>query len=203
MSSLPFLSPDVQAQRQALRRLLRARRRALSIYQQRLAARRLSIHLWRQHELRQARRIALYWPADGEISPLLFARQAQRRAQQVFLPVLAHFPQPHLRFALWRPGLRLHANRFGIPEPKNRRLHWAREMDVILLPLVGFDAHGGRLGMGGGFYDRTLAFKHDRPAAGPVLFGLAHSGQRLARLEQAPWDIPLQAVVSDRACWRT
>ncbi|HEX5842494.1 MAG TPA: 5-formyltetrahydrofolate cyclo-ligase [Pseudomonas sp.] len=199
-SSLSF--PYASGERQLLRRELRARRRQLSTYQQRQAAHALSRRLWQQPEIRQARHIALYWPADGEISPLHFARQAQARGHRLFLPVLMEFPQPHLRFARWQPGLRLRRNRFGIPEPASTPRRHARELDVILLPLVGFDAQGGRLGMGGGFYDRTLAFMQARAKAGPRLLGLAHEAQRVDALQQAPWDIPLQAVVSDRRCYR-
>ncbi len=98
-------------------------------------------------------------------------------------------------------------NRFGIPEPDTRHgAHRARRqatwtLDVILLPLVGFDDDGQRIGMGGGFYDRTLAFTQ-RPGPRPRLIGLAHDCQRVTRLPVAPWDVPLDAIVSDRRILR-
>jgi 5-formyltetrahydrofolate cyclo-ligase len=66
------------------------------------------------------------------------------------------------------------------------------ELDIIFLPLVGWDRSGGRLGMGGGFYDRTLA-----KLSGPVLVGLSHAEQEVAEVPREEWDVPLQFVVTD------
>ena len=66
------------------------------------------------------------------------------------------------------------------------------------MPLVGFDRHGGRLGMGGGFYDRTFEFVRRVPALSPRLIGLAHDIQRMNLLPVQPWDIPLQGIVTDQ-----
>ena len=66
------------------------------------------------------------------------------------------------------------------------------------MPLVGFDAAGNRLGMGGGFYDRTLAFMQRVPRPSPVLIGVAHQCQQEAQLPAAAWDIPLQLIVTDK-----
>ena len=95
---------------------------------------------------------------------------------------------------------KLAANRFGIPEPrrngKRQRKIWT--LDLILLPLVGFDQHGGRLGMGGGFYDRSLAYRTLRKNwHKPTLLGLAHSCQQVDRLAMASWDVALDATVTD------
>lgn len=192
-----LLPPDWKAERKSLRQMLRARRRALSPQEQQQAAQRLALRLLRQPEVRKARRIAFYWPADGEISPLPFAKQARLQGKTLYLPVLRHFPAPHLVFARWQEGGRRRRNRFGIPEPVCRHYLPARSMDLLLMPLVGFDASAHRLGMGGGFYDRTLAFKHGRPAVAPCLVGIAHHCQQVPALPQAGWDVPLQAVVTD------
>lgn len=183
--------------RAELRRELRGRRRALSVQQQRVAARELAHRLRDLPALACARRVALYWPNDGEIDPRLLQRLKPRR-QQLHLPVLQSFPAQTLRFVRWSPRLRMARNRFGIPEPRRGTLLPAREMDVILLPLVGFDARGNRLGMGGGFYDRTLAFLQQTPRPRPLLLGLAHAVQQLPQLESAHWDVPLQLIVTDR-----
>jgi len=185
-------------ERRRLRQELRARRRRLTPLARRQAAQSLALRLLRQAPVRRARRIALYLAHDGEIDPARFAALAHARGKQLFLPVLRHFPANHLLFALWRPHARMRRNRFGIGEPiKGRRLR-AAALDLILLPLVGFDAGGRRLGMGGGFYDRTLAFKKHSPTCHPALLGLAHACQELPSLTAAPWDIPLQGIVTER-----
>ncbi|HET8730864.1 MAG TPA: 5-formyltetrahydrofolate cyclo-ligase [Moraxellaceae bacterium] len=188
----PFLTD-----KSSLRRELRARRRALSATEQRQAARALALRLARVTALRLARRIALYWPMDGEIDPRLLPRAAGFGRHDFYLPVLRPFPALTLGFARWHPGQRLHRNRFGIPEPRGRTLLPARSLDALLMPLTGFDAHGNRLGMGGGFYDRTLAFRR-RGKAGPLLVGVAHACQQVTRLPTAEWDVPASLVVTDR-----
>lgn len=190
-----------QAQRRALRRELRQRRRALTPAAQQEAALALARRLLRLPEVRRAHRIAIYLPQDGEISPLPFARQARRHGKHILVPVLRHFPQDHLHFAPWPAGRR-RRNRFGITEPAGNRTVAAATLDLMLLPLVGFDSRGGRLGMGGGFYDRTLAFKQRQHARKPVLMGLAHDCQQVPALDLANWDVPLRAIVTGKHCYR-
>ena len=86
-------------------------------------------------------------------------------------------------------------NRFGIKEPIDGSPSSAQTLDLILIPLVGFDQRGNRLGMGGGFYDRTLAFKLKTPQR-PNLIGLAHECQRVEHLETDPWDIPMTGILT-------
>lgn len=191
------MQPSAPPDRAALRRELRARRRALSAAEQRQAARALARRLARLPALRRARRVALYWPMDGEIDPRRLARAAGFGRHAFYLPVLRAFPALTLGFARWHPGQRLQRNRFGIPEPRGRALLAAQRLDALLLPLTGFDAAGNRLGMGGGFYDRTLACRR-HGAAGPLLVGVAHACQQLEHLAAAAWDVPLAVVVTDR-----
>ncbi|MNT59642.1 putative 5-formyltetrahydrofolate cyclo-ligase [compost metagenome] len=101
-----------------------------------------------------------------------------------------------------RPDETMQPNRFRIPEPCHNRARqrkvWA--LDLVLLPLVGFDRHGGRIGMGGGFYDRSLAYRGVRKKwHNPTLLGLAHECQQVDRLALASWDVSLKATVTDRA----
>lgn len=191
-----------QLSRPALRRKLRECRRALSPQQQRQAARDLYRQLAQHPLFRRARHLALYLPNDGEIDPVLLRQAAQRRGKQVYLPLLAHWPRTHMVFQRLEPGERLRRNRFRIPEPQPRperqRHPWA--LDLLLLPLVGFDDSGGRLGMGGGFYDRALAYRlRHRNWQKPVLLGLAHACQQVDRLPLESWDVPLHATVTDRS----
>lgn len=187
--------------RPALRRKLREARRALSPAQQRLAARRLYRQLAQHPLFRRARHIALYLPNDGEIDPGLLLREAQRRGKATYLPVLNPWPRTRMVFQRISHGERLWPNRFGIHEPRRcpdrQRPVWA--LDLLLMPLVGFDEQGGRLGMGGGFYDRSLAYRSMRKKGHkPTLLGLAHDCQKVDRLTLASWDVPLQATVTDQ-----
>ncbi len=187
--------------RPALRRKLRQTRRQLSPAQQRHAARRLYRQLSHHPLFRRARHIALYLPNDGEIDPRLLLRAAQRRGKATYLPVLNPWPRTRMVFQRIEPGERLRRNRFGIFEPvirtaRQRRV-WA--LDLLLMPLVGFDGNGGRLGMGGGFYDRSLAYRTRRKKSHkPTLLGLAHECQRVDRLPLESWDVPLLGTVTDR-----
>lgn len=174
---------------------MRARRRGLPAWRQRRAAATLAAVVLRQPEVRRARRIACYLPADGEIDPLPLMARLRARGKQTLLPVLE--ADGRLRFRRF-PAPRLRRNRFGIAEPQGSNVV-ARQLDLVLLPLVAFDRHGGRLGMGGGYYDRTFAFRlSGRLAArGPLLIGLAHRFQEVPRLPLAAWDVPLTAVATD------
>jgi 5-formyltetrahydrofolate cyclo-ligase len=184
----------------ALRRRLRGLRRGLSATEQRQHARALVRILGRHPAFLRARRIGLYWPADGEIDPRPLTALPQSRRKRWQLPVLRPRPFPKLWFLGHRPGEPTLPNRYGIPEPerRNRRLRAATTLDLLLLPLVGFDADCNRIGMGGGFYDQTLAYllrrRHWRR---PRLVGLAHECQRVERLPVRPWDVPLDLVVTE------
>ncbi len=186
--------------RPALRRKLRQARRALSPLQQRLAARALYRQLAQHPLFRRARHLALYLPNDGEIDPRPLLRAAQKRGKATYLPVLAPWPRTRMVFQRVGSGERWTRNRFRISEPLadagRQRKAWA--LDLVLLPLVGFDEQGGRLGMGGGFYDRSLAYLARRKNGHkPTLIGLAHECQKVDRLALASWDIPLAGTVTD------
>ena len=188
--------------RPQLRRQLRKARRALTGSQQQQAARGLYRQLAQHPLFRRAKHISLYLPTDGEIDPRLLLREAQRRGKATYLPVLSAWPRTKMVFQRIRPGEKLKPNRFRILEPRanlaRQRKIWT--LDLVLLPLVGFDDVGGRLGMGGGFYDRSLAYLARRKNwRKPTLLGLAHECQKVERLAQASWDVPLQGTVTDKA----
>lgn len=192
-----------QQERRTLRRQLRQQRRALSPSQQKYASQRLVQRLRQLPEIQRARHVALYLPNDGEIDPTPLLSWLNRRGAHAYLPVLRPLAKNSLWFVHYHPGTPMVTNRFGIMEPNarhaahhsRRRPVWA--LDVILLPLVGFDDNGERLGMGGGFYDRTLArLRNGGPH--PRLIGVAHDCQGVERLPTAPWDIPLNTIVSDK-----
>jgi 5-formyltetrahydrofolate cyclo-ligase len=188
-----------------LRRRLRAARRALDSRAQQAHARAIVRHLSGARLLRGATRVALYVAADGEPDIRELLERVPGRGRRWYLPVLRGHAAGRLWFVRHRPGELLRANRFGVPEParRRRRIQPVHALDLILLPLVGFDAAGNRLGMGAGFYDRSLAsLRGRRHWCRPRLVGIAHECQRVARLDPQPWDVPLDAVVTEaRVYW--
>lgn len=199
--TLSSLTHEQQQARRQLRAELRRKRRALTPGQQKQAARGLTRQLERLPGMARAKDIAAYVASDGEIDPGIFLQQAMKRGVRVWLPVLARRPKAGevgMHFARMpsktsRAGWQ--CNRFGIREPRNRTRRAGWRMDALLIPLVGFDARGQRLGMGGGFYDRLLARLDQRPRR-PRLIGLAHDIQHVGSLPVAAWDRPVDAVVT-------
>ncbi|WP_229803266.1 5-formyltetrahydrofolate cyclo-ligase [Litchfieldella qijiaojingensis] len=190
------------AQRRALRRALRQRRRQLGPTHQRQASHRLCRRLRQLPDVRRASRIALYLPNDGEIDATPLIAWLRQRGAKVYLPVLQPLTHNRLWFVRYQASTPMVRNRFGISEPDTRHAaHRARRLpawalDLVLLPLVGFDDQGRRIGMGGGFYDRSFAFTR-RPGPRPRLIGVAHAVQQVRELPTASWDVPLDAIVSD------
>ena len=174
-----------------LRNILRQRRRRLDEAQQRAAARALCHQAERLPAWPGARCIALYLAADGEIATDFLGERARALGKRLFLPVIGS--DNSMEFAEWAGNAPLETNRYGIPEPPLTAVRCpVAELDIIFLPLVGWDRSGGRLGMGGGFYDRTLA-----KLSGPVLVGLSHAEQEVPEVPREEWDVPLQFVVTD------
>ena len=105
-----------------------------------------------------------------------------------------------LEFVLCRPGQPFEPSAFAIPEPVGGEVVALADHDVVLVPVVAFDADGYRVGQGQGFYDRALAaLAAARPDPGPVLIGVAHSFQQVDEAPRHPWDVPLDAVVTESA----
>ena len=184
-----------------LRQRLRALRRALSPAERRQAALTVASRLEDWPVWIDAIRVAGYWACDGELDPAPLLRRAWAVGRSVYLPVLDG--ECSLRFASYLPGVPLRRNRFNIPEPETPPAEWLEpsRLDVVLTPLVAFDPTGTRLGMGGGFYDRTFAFLDDPDCRGrrPVLLGLGYEFQRVAALVRQAWDVPLDAAVTEAA----
>ncbi len=136
--------------------------------------------------------IGLYFAADGELDPAPLARLCRDNGRQVLLPRLRG---KALEFACWDSDCTMVANRFGIPEPAPNCPSVPLEaINLLCLPLVAFDRRGTRLGMGGGFYDRTLA---ERPPALGLL-GMAYQDQEAQRLPRQAWDQHLDWVATDK-----
>jgi len=194
----------VSTEKTDLRRSLRIRRNTLSAEERRLAARQLALNVAGTRLFLTSRRIACYLPNDGEIDTGGIIERVGRLRKTCYLPVLSRLLHDRLWFARIGAESEFTPNRFGIPEPVvgARELVRAQELDLILMPLVGFDDDGNRLGMGGGFYDRSLEFlRHRHHWRKPHVLGLAYDFQRVNGLVPDPWDIPLQGVATDRAVY--
>ncbi|WP_084256854.1 5-formyltetrahydrofolate cyclo-ligase [Pasteurella testudinis] len=188
------MASSVQAQRRQIRRRMQAQRQQLSIEQQQQAERRICEQALALIERRKAQTIALYLAFNGEVSTALLIEKLWQAGKTVCLPRLHPFAAGHLLFFRYQPDSVLQANVFSIPEPALdlTTLIPQAELDMIFTPLVAFDKQGNRLGMGGGFYDRTL--QHwQRKNFLPV--GLAHRCQEVEQLPIEEWDVPLAQIL--------
>lgn len=185
-----------------LRRQLKAARNAVDPLSRKRAAR--SAARLAQHAglLLRARRIGFYLPQHGEFDVTLLMNQALWMRRECCLPILPACGRV-MRFGRLHASTRMKPNRYGIPEPMDAQPRSARQLDLLLMPLVGFDSAGHRLGMGGGYYDATLAFlRHRRHWRKPRLLGVAYECQKVAALPHDPWDMPLDAVLTERRLYR-
>ena len=182
-----------------LRRDLRLRRQSLSREQQLRASLAITASINALDRYRRASRIAAYVGSKGEIDPMPLLYLAHDMGKQCFLPVLHPFLPGRLWFVPWTPGTPMQFNRFNIPEPvfDAQDICKPQWLDIIITPLLGFDEQCHRLGMGGGFYDRTLARTHmPQRTDKPFLIGVAHDIQRCKRLPVQPWDVSLDYVIT-------
>jgi len=182
------------------RQQLRAKRRALTPEQQRFSGDQLGSILCNEGFFLRAKRIGIYLANDGEIDPGVVLATALKAGKSCFLPILHPLKKNKLYFGQYDSGTKMAKNRFGIAEPVLNSTQVAPpwSLDIIFMPLVAFDRQGNRMGMGGGFYDRTLAFMADSKRVKPKLVGLAHGCQEVETLSQQSWDIPLHLIATDQ-----
>ena len=177
---------------------MRMRRRAIDKSTRTRMAEALARHLGTCLRVRRARRIACYLCNDGEMDLGPAMKLLRSSGAKLLLPALRG---DHLWFLPYDGETRLAPNRFGILEPDvspSTRCR-ARDLDLVLMPLVAFDTTGNRLGMGGGFYDRTFSYLQWRKTWGkPPLLGIAYEFQHLDALTPRRWDIPLQGVATEK-----
>lgn len=191
---------DQRRQRSAIRKELRARRRALGREQRAAADRALCRHIESLPAFRTARRVGIFLAFDGEPDLQRLIGNAARHGKQLFVPVLKGLG---MHFAELPPGGAMTRNFFGILEPEQERLADVRTLDLVLTPLVAFDAQGGRLGVGRGYYDRCFAFLRHRNAwVRPKLLGVAYALQEIPAIELQPWDVALWGVVTEAGARR-
>jgi 5-formyltetrahydrofolate cyclo-ligase len=174
----------------------------LSVQQQYQAALGCLNQLQRWDRFIQSETIAAYLANDGELDTQPIIDFCWRHKKTVVLPAIHPFNTTHLLFLHYRPNTAMTANRFNIAEPRldSRAICILPKIDMLLVPTVAFDGYGNRLGMGGGFYDRTLAeldiqLEKQRRT---ITVGIAHHCQRVDKIPSAIWDKSLDYIVTDK-----
>lgn len=189
-----------QDERQRLRTLIRQRRMALTKSTQHHAANQLLQRLITYSPLQGARSVALFISRDGEIDTSPLINYLWQQNKHVYLPLIHPFCPGHLLFQRYSVETVLKPDRLTIPAPELdvRSVIPLSLLDMIMVPLVAFDHKGQRLGMGGGYYDRTLA---QRSACAIRVVGLAHSCQQIDSIPAQSWDIPLPVIITPDKIW--
>ncbi|MFA0552767.1 5-formyltetrahydrofolate cyclo-ligase [Vibrio lentus] len=189
--------------RSEFRKQIRIKRNALSGEQQTQSGLDLVQQCAQLDEVQSAQHIALYISIDGELDTQPLIEWLWAQGKQTYLPVLHPFSAGHLLFLHYSPDTPTVLNKYGIVEPQLNQLlvKPCQQLDLILTPLVGFDSQGHRLGMGGGYYDRTLA-RWFETGNGATPIGLAHDCQHVDRLPIEDWDIPLPKIVTPSKTWQ-
>lgn len=189
-------------ERRSLRRELRNRRADVPAEAAAAAASAACGWLAASTEFRAAHKIAGYIPVRGELDPGPLLDAALGGGKSLFMPRITE--EGGMLFVAWRPDCPMTVNRFGIPEPEVGAREVARPdtLDLVIVPVVGFDSRGTRLGTGAGYYDRVFAYKRRAPHERPVLAGYAYALQQCNRLEAADWDVPLDLVATEEGLIR-
>ena len=189
------------AEVRATRRRLRALRIAIPPRERGLAEAAIHAYLLELPRFRRGARIAMYLPMPGEVDLRPCIEAARRRGIDLYVPRILSHRRCSMAFARLAPEGGADVNRYGIeePAPSARRLP-AIALDVVVVPVVGFDRMGNRLGMGAGYYDRMLRRRRGpaRHWRRPYLVGVAFASQELPRIAASPWDVPLDIVVTER-----
>lgn len=193
-SSFDFSSSKFH-QRQQLRQFIRRQRASLTLQQQKFAEQKISQIAADFLTPLNVKNIAVYLSFDGEISTNQLIETLWRQGYHLYLPVLHPFSEGNLLFLAYTSTTKLIKNKFNILEPRLdvRQVLPAEQLDIIFTPLVAFDLKKNRLGMGGGFYDRTLENWQNKPFL-PV--GLAHRCQQVEHIPTEDWDMPLFEILA-------
>jgi 5-formyltetrahydrofolate cyclo-ligase len=192
-----YSSPD--SSRVALRQQLRAARRALSAAERSAASLQAAANLLSHPWYQQARSVALYYPVGSEADTSVLFSAAMHDGKRIYLPTILH-RGGRLLFVRFGLDTRLARRRHGIPQPRpaaSRDVASSRRLDLVVVPLLGFDSHCHRLGSGSGYYDRSFAFRRFTGLARPRLVGLAFACQQTRTFKPDHWDVPLDAVVTE------
>jgi 5-formyltetrahydrofolate cyclo-ligase len=196
--------PESSNDKAALRRALRRQRAEVPEAMRRLAGQRVARLAFGARFVARGRRIGFYMPAKGELDILPLLNRALWLRVACYLPVVPGRGGKRLWFARLGDGPHWTRNRYDIPEYGARRAKSrAAVLDLIFLPLLGFDMRGYRMGMGGGYYDASLAYlRHRRAWRRPRLVGVGFEAQKCAHIPDDPWDVRLDAVITEARVYR-
>ncbi|RQW63759.1 5-formyltetrahydrofolate cyclo-ligase [Vibrio viridaestus] len=193
---------QIQQTRQEFRQHIRKQRRDLSASEQLLASRNLIQQCTQLTEVENGQHFALYLSTDGELDTHPLIEWMWNNNKSIYLPVIHPFSKGQLLFLKYQKDTEMVSNRYGILEPRLKKddIIPVNQLDIIFTPLVGFDRRGHRLGMGGGYYDRTLE-PWFNTGQGAIPIGLAHDCQFVDELPIESWDIPLPKIVTPTNIW--
>jgi len=186
----------------SLRKTLRQSRRNIALAQRERLDFLINQNIQKSGLFLRSNYIASYLANDGEPS-VNFSIQSFSKTKKHYLPVIN---KKQLKFAQYTFGDPLVTNTFNIAEPSIKQFLPTKLLSIILAPLVGFDNQGNRLGMGGGYYDRSLQFMSRQECKKkPLLIGIAYSLQEVEKIQSRHWDIPLDAVITENGvtCFST
>ncbi len=175
--------------RKAQRAELVARRVAATPVQRRQWNAAITRHLIEQFPVLQGMLVGLYWPFKGEFDPRAAIRHLRKFGTRAALPVVVQKAGP-LQFREWWPGAQMTTGAFNLPVPDGTEVV---RSDALLIPLVGFDSQGYRLGYGGGYFDRTLAASRPQP----LKIGLAFELSRIPTIQPQRHDVPMDFIVTE------
>jgi len=183
-----------------LRKRIRTQRKLMSTSARRLAEKNIGDQLEKIRIVREAKRLAVYLSIDGEPNLTFTILKSKKRKNIVLTPVIHG---KTLRFSPLTKKSILRKNRLGIQEPSTRIFIEPLLLDVVLVPLVIFDNHGTRVGMGGGYYDRCFQFLLSRTSWNkPKMIGIGYEFQKTENLERQPWDVPLWGAVTEKGIYK-
>jgi len=185
--------------KQELRHHLKAQREALSPLQRECFAQQMVSHVITLPLYEKATHLGFYWGKGAEMNPTFLLETALKAGKKCYLPVVPPLHQETLCFIPYTAQTPLSPNQYGVLEPpySEKEIHPLETFHIIFVPLVGFDMKGHRLGMGGGFYDKTFSYQKKTPEAPPVLLGLAYECQKVETLPVDEWDIPLKGIITE------
>ncbi len=198
----PATAVTLKMDNKQIRQTIRSLRQQKSLVEQQQLSDQIMTHIVSSRLYSNAHNIAVFLPNDNEpdLTPLI--AHAWKMGKNCYLPVVGRRFESRLNFQLYNPNSIMLPNRYGILEPENNpatKLAKSWRLDLLLMPLVAFDLNGNRIGMGGGYYDKTLAYRSFRTKwHKPPLMGVAYADQQVATIKAQKWDIALDSIATNK-----